>query len=75
MKFKLGEEVIELASGKKCIIVASKEEPWKKTLDPYNRNEVYPNNNSDYIVLIKINDNEYKGEMHVYENQLGKIII
>ncbi|MGV2449132.1 hypothetical protein [uncultured Chryseobacterium sp.] len=70
MKFKINQEVLEVASGKRCIVVATKEEPWKKTIDPYNRKEVYPKNNADYIVLIKVDENEYKGEMHVYEKQL-----
>ncbi|MCI3935707.1 hypothetical protein MQX03_00745 [Chryseobacterium aahli] len=73
MKFKINQEVLEIASGKKCIVVATKEEPWRKTVDPYNRKEVYPENNADYIVLIKIDENEYKGEMHVYEQQLTEI--
>ena len=74
MKFKINQEVIEMASGKRCIVVATKEEPWKKKLDPFNRKEVYPDNNSDYIILIKIDENDYKGEMHVSEVQLSEII-
>ncbi|GAB0156514.1 hypothetical protein CHRYSEOSP005_17790 [Chryseobacterium sp. Alg-005] len=74
MKFKINQEVIEMASGKKCVIKGTKEEPWRKTIDPYNRKEVYPIGNADYIVLIKVGENDYKGEMHVYENQLTEII-
>jgi len=72
MKFKTGDEVIELASGKTCVVVASKDDSWKKTLDPYNRKEVFPDDHFDYIVLIKIGKNHYKGEMHVFESQLSK---
>ncbi|OVE61798.1 hypothetical protein [Chryseobacterium mucoviscidosis] len=71
MKFKINEEVLEIASGKKCIVVATKEEPYTHT---YNQKEMYPPNNFDYIVLIKIDTNQYKGEMYVYEHQLIKII-
>jgi len=74
MKFKINQEVLEMASGKKCIVVATKEEPWKKSVDPYNRKEVYPTDDFDYIVLIKVGENDYKGEMNVYEQQLSEII-
>lgn len=73
MKFKINQEVREIASGKECIVVATKEEPWKKTLDMYNRSKVYPENGKDYIVLIKVAENDYLGEMHVYEIQLEEI--
>lgn len=73
MKFKIGQNVREIASGYECKIVATKEEPWKKPADPYNRLEIYPENGNDYIVIIKIAEDEYRGTMHVYENQLEQI--
>ncbi|WP_284462373.1 hypothetical protein [Chryseobacterium sp.] len=73
MKFKIGQKVREIASGYECIIVATKEEPQKKTLDPYNRSEVYPESGKDYLVLKKVAENNYLGEMNVYETQLEEI--
>ena len=73
MKFKIGQKVREIASGYECIIVATKEEPWKKPADPYNRPEIYPDKGKDYIVIKKIAEDEYLGVMQVNENQLEEI--
>ena len=47
MKFKINDEVVEIASGKRCIVVATKKEGWNKKVDPFNRKQVFPNNNTD----------------------------
>lgn len=73
MKFKIDQKVREIASGYECIIVATKEIPQKKTLDPYNRSEIYPKDGKDYLILKKVGENDYLGEMHVYEDQLEEI--
>lgn len=73
MKFKLGEEVVELASGKICLVVATKNEPWVKSNDPFMRKEVFAKEGFDYLLLIKVGDGNYSGELDAMEYQLNPL--
>lgn len=66
MKFKIGQEVILGATTKRCIVIATKEEPAKEFADPHGGENVIPREKFDYIIRI-IDDNII---MHVYEHQL-----
>lgn len=55
MKFQINQEVIVIATGKRAKIVATKKEPWNPKSDPYNRKEILPDLEKDYIILL------YKG--------------
>lgn len=76
MKYNIKDKVVHTPTDKTCIIVATKEQPWKKDNDVFGRKEVYPNN--DYVVLIHKdtddNGNEnYLGDMDVFEHDLRPI--
>lgn len=73
MNFQLNQIVIEIATEKRCIIVASNENPWKKNRDMYNKTEKFPEDGCDYIILVEIKPNEYKGEKHVTKDQIKSI--
>lgn len=72
MKYKINDEVTEIASGNRCLIVATKESPWKNPANPYNLKEIFPEKGKDYLVLVKRSNNEYNGQMHLFEHQIRK---
>ncbi|HTO16379.1 MAG TPA: hypothetical protein VLZ83_11445 [Edaphocola sp.] len=62
-------------ANKKVLIVGTKDEPYKPTIDPYNRAEI--KSEKDYLIFIldKI-ENEichYSGQTDVYENEIENI--
>ena len=77
MKYSIGDAVLNLLTGKQGIIVGTKEKAYKPTTDPYNRTEIYPDENMDYLFMKKNselnNDSEYSGMMSVLESHLNKI--
>lgn len=71
MKFKLNDKVVYTPTGEACIVVATKELPWKKENDVFNRKEVFPA--KDYLVLREVpnsNFKEFLGEFDVVETDL-----
>ncbi len=77
MKYSIGEKVTNLLTGKEGIIIGTKEKAYKPKTDPYNRKEIYPDENMDYLFMIKKaelnNKIEYSGMMSVLESHLKKI--
>lgn len=67
-KYKIGQKVI--CANKKCVIIATKTEPYKPTVDPFNRSNVFPEN--DYLLFIvhKLDPLEFKGILDVMEGQI-----
>ncbi len=39
MKYNINQKVI--CNNKKCLVIATKKSPYKPTVDPYNRKEIY----------------------------------
>lgn len=67
-KYKIGQKVI--CANKKCVIIATKTEPYQPTVDPFNRSNVFPEN--DYLLFIvhKLDPLEFKGTLDVLEGQI-----
>lgn len=61
MKYSIGDEILEVLTGKISLVVATKEEPCVKNNDQYGRSEQYPNPGSDYMILFKSGEGDYKG--------------
>ncbi len=72
MKYEIGTKVIAL--DRKCLVVATKERPHKPKIDPYNRTEIYPEN--DYLLYLfkEVRDGkeDYLGTLDLFENQITK---
>lgn len=72
MKFEVGQKVKAL--NKKCLIIGTKESPYKPDVDQYLRKEVYPA--KDYLLFIfkEIKDeNEiYLGLLDLFESEIDK---
>lgn len=67
-KFRIGQKVMCL--GNKCVIIATKSEPYKPIIDPFNRSSLYPE--KDYL-LFKVHTLEpleFKGIIDVTEGQI-----
>ena len=73
MKYKINQRVHWL--NKKCLIIATKLEPYKPNFDRFNRAEIKPN--KDYLIFIldKIEDDicYYSGIVDVYEKDIEEI--
>lgn len=78
MKFKIKQEVIVVATGKRALIVGTKEEPWHTTADPYHRKKILAEN--DYIILLfkgidkESNDEIWAGACHVFEREITEYL-
>lgn len=70
MEFKPNDRVVELATGKKAIVVGTKTEPYKPKINPYNKKEIYPDMNADYLIMYEIDENNYSGLNSVFTHQL-----
>ncbi|MFC6267678.1 hypothetical protein [Frigoriflavimonas asaccharolytica] len=70
MKFEINQEVMELKSGKRCIILATKDQKGKKNREALDNSEVFPDDHKDYMIAIKVSEKELGQEMHVDEHQL-----
>mgnify|MGYP001270314288 CR=1 FL=1 len=75
MKFKIYQQVIYVPTGKLGLIVATKEESWKRGIDPFNRKEIFTSLGKDYIIsLYKVDEVSgsefFEGEIHVFEDEL-----
>ncbi|MFN4198452.1 MAG: hypothetical protein ACK4FS_05430 [Flavobacterium sp.] len=70
MKFEVGQKVKALNN--KCLIIGTKEKPYKPNIDPYLRKEVYPE--KDYLLFIfkeiKNGKEIYLGIMDLLENEI-----
>ena len=67
-KYKIGQKV--MCVGKKCLIIATKTEPYKPNIDPFNRSSLYPQ--KDYLLFIvhNLEPLEFKGTLDVMEGQI-----
>jgi len=70
MKFEIGQKVF--FADRKCMIVATKDTPHKRTSDPFGRTEVWPEN--DYLLMIYQdtlnNEDIFSGSVDVKEHQI-----
>ena len=69
MEFKINDKVMELATGDECIIAATKEE----TVLTSQGLELKVSEGYDYLLYIKVSEDNYEGTMDVYEHQLKRI--
>ena len=67
-KYQIEQKV--MCVSKKCLIIATKTEPYKPTNDPYNRSSLYPE--KDYLLFIvhTLEPLEFKGILDVTEGQI-----
>ncbi len=77
MKYKINQRVFNNLTGKKCLVIGTKDIPYKPTVNPMNKEELYPDNGYDYLLFIeKSNDGEtvnYLGTISANENHLSPI--
>ncbi|TWP31561.1 hypothetical protein ETU08_00755 [Apibacter muscae] len=69
--FKQNQKIISF--GKKAIIIATKKDPYRPKIDPYNRKELYPK--KDYLIMFfkEIDKNgreKYEGREDIHQNQI-----
>ena len=71
-KYEIKAKVIHKPSNKRCIIVATKTEPWKNENDVFNRKEIYPVKH--YLIAffknVKDDVENYLGVADVLEHEL-----
>ena len=70
MKFEINQEVMELRSGRRCIVIATKKEAGSNTYDHTDNKKRFPLENKDYLTAMKTADKQLGEEMHVDEHQL-----
>lgn len=63
-KFTLNKLV--LIGNRQAKIIATKDEPYLTDVDPYNRSTRLPK--KDYLIILKINNDDFKDIEDVYEN-------
>ena len=68
MKYNINQKVI--CNNKKCLVIATKKSPYKPTIDPYHRKEIYPENDYLLFILKNIETEEYLGTFDVLESQI-----
>jgi hypothetical protein len=67
-KYKINQKVY--FANQKCLIVATKSEPYKPNVDMYNRKERFPEKDYLLFILKDLKTEEYFGMEDVYENQI-----
>ncbi len=67
-KYKIGQKVI--CANKKCVVIATKIEPYKPTVDPFNRSSLFPENDYLLFIMHKLDPLEFKGTLDVMEGQI-----
>lgn len=70
-KYKINQKVYY--ANQKCLIIASKSEPYKPDVDRYNRKHRFPEKDYLLFILKDIETEEYFGMEDVYENQIVDI--
>lgn len=70
MKFEINQEVMELKSGRRCIVVATKKEAGSNAYDHTDNKKRFPMEHKDYLVAVKNSEKELGEEFHVDEHQL-----
>lgn len=70
-KYKINQKVI--CGSQKCLIIATKSEPYRPTVDVFHRKERFPENDYLLFILKDIVNEEYLGIIDVYENQIENI--
>ena len=72
MKYTIEDKVFLF--GKKCMVIATQENPYNPTIDPYNRKEVYPDKDHDYLLFIlektENQEEHYLGTISATEAQI-----
>jgi len=71
MKYKINQKVI--CCNLKCLIIATKNEPYKPNIDVYNRKEIFPEKDYLLFILKNIETQEYSGTLDVYEIEIQDI--
>tara|TARA_R110002051_G_scaffold164404_1_gene235438 strand:+ start:53 stop:289 length:237 start_codon:yes stop_codon:yes gene_type:complete len=77
MRFKIYDRAVNILTGKECIILSTKDEPYKPKNDFMYRKEIKPDDGFNYLIMTKISDYRkeinYSGLTSVMDNQLDKI--
>ena len=73
-KYEINTKLIHKSINKRCIIIATKTEPWKNDNDVYNRKVIYPEKHYLVAFFKSIEDGfeNYLGVNDVFENELTK---
>lgn len=71
MKYKINQKVI--CGNLKCLVIATKTEPYKPTVDPYNRKERFAEKDYLLFILKNIETEEYFGTLDVNESEIEDI--
>ncbi|RLK00101.1 hypothetical protein [Tenacibaculum discolor] len=78
MKYEINQRVINNLTGKKCMIIATKDIPYKPKINPMNQKELFPEDGYDYLLFIEKSDNgetiDYLGTISANENHLSPIV-
>ncbi len=77
MKYQIDQRVFNNLTGKKCMVIGTKESPYKPKIHPMHKKEIYPEEGYDYLLFIEKSDNgetiDYLGTMSANENHLSPI--
>ena len=73
MKFKINQEVRELKTGKRSVIIATKKERGTETHDHTDNREIFPENFKDYLIAEKISERELGEKSSVDEHELFEL--
>ena len=68
IEFKINQKVI--CFGKKCIIIATKTEPFLPKIDPFNRANLFPEKDYLLFILKTLEPTVFEGILDVLENQI-----
>lgn len=71
MKYKIDQRVFY--GSLKCIIIATKTEPYKPTVDPFHRKEIFPEKDYLLFILKDITTEEYLGTLDVNESEIKDV--
>ena len=67
-KYKINQKVI--CGSLKCLVIATKAEPYKPSVDVYHRKERFPEKDYLLFILKDITTEEYLGILDVYEIEI-----
>ncbi len=67
-KYKINQKVI--CGSLKCLVIATKTEPYKPSVDVYHRKERFPEKDYLLFILKDITTEEYLGILDVYEIEI-----
>lgn len=77
MKYEINQRVFNNLTGKKCMIIATKNISYKPKVNPMHQKELFPEDGYDYLLFIEKSNNgktiDYLGTISASENHLSPI--